>query len=141
MELTGYTQEQVAEAVGKNRSTVANALRMLRLSETMQSAIRDGVISAGHARSLLAVSDEARREALFARIVAEGLSVRQAELAVQELSGPDARKKAEKRRKASKGAAAESLEPDLSGLARASYRTLRHKSRDPRRYEKRGRSR
>ena len=116
MELTGYTQEQVAEAVGKNRSTVANALRMLRLSEAMQSAVRDGVISAGHARSLLAVSDEATREALFARIVAEGLSVRQAEQAVQDLSGEGARKKAGKGRKSAKGPAADSLEPDLLAL-------------------------
>jgi len=116
MELTGYTQEQVAEAVGKNRSTVANALRMLRLSEAMQSAVRDGVISAGHARSLLAVSDETRREALFARIVAEGLSVRQAEQAVQDLSDDGARKKAVKGRKVAKVAAADSLEPDLLAL-------------------------
>jgi len=116
MELTGYTQEQVAEAVGKNRSTVANALRMLRLSEAMQSAVRDGVISAGHARSLLAVSDDATREALFARIVAEGLSVRQAEQAVQDLSGDGARKKAGKGRKIAKGPVAGSLEPDLLAL-------------------------
>jgi len=116
MELTGYTQEQVAEAVGKNRSTVANALRMLRLSEAMQSAVRDGVISAGHARSLLAVSDDATREALVARIVAEGLSVRQAEQAVQDLSGEGARKKAGKGRKNAKGPVADSLEPDLLAL-------------------------
>ena len=116
MELTGYTQEQVAEAVGKNRSTVANALRMLRLSEAMQSAVRDGVISAGHARSLLAVLDDATREALFARIVAEGLSVRQAEQAVQDLSGDGARKKAGKGRKSAKSPVADSLEPDLLAL-------------------------
>lgn len=116
MELTGYTQEQVAEAVGKNRSTVANALRMLRLSDAMQTAVRDGTISAGHARSLLAVSDDARREALFARIVSEGLSVRQAELAVQELSGSGSGNKKAKGRKTSKGAASDSLEPDLLAL-------------------------
>ncbi|MFA6366053.1 MAG: ParB/RepB/Spo0J family partition protein, partial [Candidatus Hydrogenedentales bacterium] len=116
MELTGYTQEQVAEAVGKNRSTVANALRMLRLSDAMQSAVRDGIISAGHARSLLAVSDHRAREALFARIVAEGLSVRQAELAVQELGGYGG-KKAGKGRKSPKGASADdALEPDLRAL-------------------------
>ena len=116
MELTGYTQEQVAEAVGKNRSTVANALRMLRLSDAMQSAVRDGIISAGHARSLLAVPDHRAREALFARIIAEGLSVRQAELAVQELGGYGG-KKAGKGRKSPKGASAvDALEPDLRAL-------------------------
>lgn len=117
MELTGYTQEQVAEAVGKNRSTVANALRLLRLSEAMQAAVRDGTISAGHARSLLAVSDEGAREALFVRIVAEGLSVRQAEQAVQELTAPGAGKHAGKGKKARKrDSAGESLEPDLRAL-------------------------
>ncbi|HWR12548.1 MAG TPA: ParB/RepB/Spo0J family partition protein [Rectinemataceae bacterium] len=117
MELTGYTQEQVAEAVGKNRSTVANALRMLRLSDAMQTAVRDGTISAGHARSLLAVSDERKREALFARVVAEGLSVRQVEMAVQELSGYGGGKKAGKGRKSQKGASADdALEPDLRAI-------------------------
>jgi len=117
MELTGYTQEQVAEAVGKNRSTVANALRLLRLSPAMQTAVRDGSISAGHARSLLALSDEKSRESLFGRIVAEGLSVRQAEMAVQDLSGQGGGKKAGKGAKTRKGASRDdTLEPDLSAL-------------------------
>jgi ParB family transcriptional regulator, chromosome partitioning protein len=118
MEITGYTQEQVAEAVAKNRSTVANALRLLRLSEAMQTAVRDGVISAGHARSLLSVTDDSAREALFGRIVAEGLSVRQAELAVQEMSVAGG-KKSGKGRSAGKGgqnSAGDSLEPDLRAL-------------------------
>jgi len=101
--------------VGKNRSTVANALRLLRLSEAMQTAVRDGSISAGHARSLLAVAEDGAREALFARIVAEGLSVRQAELAVQELSGSGVGRKAGKGRKAAKGGT-DALDPDLRAL-------------------------
>jgi len=84
MELTGSTQEQVAEIVGKNRSTVANALRLLRLPDAMKQAVSDGKLTPGHARSLLAIADEKKRELLFHRIVEEGLSVRQAELAVQE---------------------------------------------------------
>jgi ParB family chromosome partitioning protein len=86
MDLSGFTQEQIAEAVGKNRSTVANALRLTKLSSSMQDAVRSGGISAGHARSLLAVSDPMFRETLFKRIMSEGLSVRQAEEAVQESS-------------------------------------------------------
>jgi ParB family chromosome partitioning protein len=86
MDLSGFTQEEVAEAVGKNRSTVANALRLTKLSSPMQDAVRSGRISAGHARSLLAVSDPMFRETLFKRILSEGLSVRQAEEAVQESS-------------------------------------------------------
>ncbi|MFZ3110289.1 MAG: ParB/RepB/Spo0J family partition protein [Rectinemataceae bacterium] len=117
MDLTGFTQEQVAEAVGKNRSTVANALRLLRLSPTMQIAVRDGSISAGHARSLLALSDEKSREALFSRIVKEGLSVRQAEVAVQDLSGQGGGKKAGKGAKTRKGASRDdSPDPELGAL-------------------------
>jgi len=117
MELAGSTQEQVAEAVGKNRSTVANALRLLRLPEDMQEAVRGGSISAGHARSLLALADTAAREALFRRIVAEGLSVRQAELAVQELTVAHPGKKSAKSRARDKAAdRGDDLEPDLKAL-------------------------
>lgn len=113
MDLAGSTQEQIAEAVGKNRSTVANALRLLRLPESMQAAVRDGRISAGHARSLLAVTDERARRTLFDRIVVEGLSVRQTELAVQELS--ESRKIARKQTKAS-GPGPGNLDPDLLAI-------------------------
>jgi ParB family chromosome partitioning protein len=96
MELGGATQDQVAEAVGKSRSTVANALRLLRLPELMLTALRDGQISAGHARSLLALPDAAAREKLFRRILDEGLSVRQAEAAVQEAAAAAGRVKTAK---------------------------------------------
>jgi ParB family chromosome partitioning protein len=86
MELTGATQEEVADKVGKSRPAIANSLRLLRLSPSMLTAIRDGAISPGHARALLAVADPANREFLFARLLAEGLSVREAEAAAQELS-------------------------------------------------------
>ncbi len=115
MELTGYTQEQVAEAVGKNRSTVANALRLLRLPESMQEAVRSGGISAGHARSLLALVDEAERQALFARIVKESLSVRQAEQAVQDSVLRRAGKKPRSAKKRA-SALAEDLDPNLKAL-------------------------
>ncbi len=117
MELTGYTQEQVAEAVGKNRSTVANALRLLRLPEPMQEAVRNGSISAGHARSLLALADEAERQALFSRIVKESLSVRQAEKAVQDSVLRRVGKKPKVAKKAGgAGVHAEELDPNLKAL-------------------------
>jgi len=83
MSLGDLTQDEVADAVGKSRSAVANALRLLRLPEPMLAAVRDGTMSAGHARAVLAVPDPSRRELLFARIVAEGISVREAEAAAQ----------------------------------------------------------
>ena len=81
MELGGHTQDQVAQRVGKSRAAVANALRLLKLSDDVLTAVEDGRITAGHARALLAVTGDSARAALFDRIAAEGLSVRAAEAA------------------------------------------------------------
>ena len=92
MTLGNHSQEEVAEAVGKNRSTVANALRMLKMPPLMLDALRRGELSPGHARAILSVNEPAGRELLFARITAEGLSVRQAEAAAGERNrGPSPR--------------------------------------------------
>jgi len=115
MDLTGFTQEQVAEAVGKNRSTVANALRLTRLSQAMQDSVRHGELTAGHARSLLAVNDPDAREILFRKILAEGLSVRQAEAAAQEASSA-AGASSKKSLKKHNPAAQADLDPDLLAL-------------------------
>lgn len=85
----GLTQEEAARRVGKDRSTVANALRLLRLPAEVRSAVAQGELSMGHARALLAVPDEARLAALAKQIVARGLSVRETErLAAKEKQGP-----------------------------------------------------
>jgi ParB family chromosome partitioning protein len=73
------TQDQIAQAVGKNRATVANAIRILELPESIRKHISEGKISTGHAKVLLSVVDESRREELAERIVAQGLSVRHLE--------------------------------------------------------------
>ena len=86
MELTHCTQEEVADKVGKSRPAVANALRLLRLGGPALAALREGSISPGHAKALLMVQDQGARDLLLARIIAEGLSVRQAEAAAQELN-------------------------------------------------------
>lgn len=72
------TQEQVAESVGKSRSAVTNALRLLGLDDKALAALREGAISAGHARALLSVSDEALRAAMLKEAKA-GASVRELE--------------------------------------------------------------
>lgn len=79
MDSLKITQADVAERVGKNRSTVANSLRLLSLSENMQQAVNEDKISAGHARSILSVVNPADRTLLFNRILDKGLSVREAE--------------------------------------------------------------
>jgi len=80
------TQEEVAQRVGKERSTVANALRLLKLPEDVRDAVRDGRLEMGHARALLGLegADAIRRAA--ARVLRENLSVRAAEALVRELS-------------------------------------------------------
>ena len=84
----GLTQEEVAERVGFKRSTVANHLRLLDLPEKARDALAAGVIQMGHARALLPLGNERRVLALVARIVREGLSVRQVEALVREATQP-----------------------------------------------------
>lgn len=75
----GLTQEETSQSVGKSRPAVANALRLLSLSPPVIAMVEDGDISAGHARALLSIRDEAAQQRLAARICEEGLSVRQTE--------------------------------------------------------------
>jgi ParB family chromosome partitioning protein len=73
------TQQEVAEIVGKDRSTVANMLRLLNLPVSIRSMVRDGHLTVGHARALLAVSNERDMLELAREIVAKGLTVRDVE--------------------------------------------------------------
>lgn len=73
------TQEEMARKVGKERSTVANALRLLTLPPDIQAMVEDGSLSAGHARAILTVEDKRRQLSLAALIARKGLSVREAE--------------------------------------------------------------
>ncbi len=73
------TQSELASKVSKSRSAIANSLRLLDLPEEVQEMVYDGRLTAGHARAVLSVPEEERRLALAARVVADGLSVREAE--------------------------------------------------------------
>jgi len=75
----GYTQEEVGEKVGKDRASVANFLRLLKLPSEIQESIQDGKISMGHAKILLSVEDSKTQLDLVKRIVQKGLSVRATE--------------------------------------------------------------
>ena len=79
MEMGKLSQDDVAARVGKNRATVANALRLLKLPAEMQESIKNGEISAGHARAVLSVAGTRAQEILFREILRKGLSVREAE--------------------------------------------------------------
>lgn len=80
------TQEQAAARVGKSRPAVANALRLLSLSPAVLELVKDGALSAGHARALLPVKDEAQQLSLAQKVMALGLSVRQTEALCKKLS-------------------------------------------------------
>ena len=75
----GLTQQQVADVIGKDRSTVANLLRVLNLPAAVRRMLRDGELTLGHARALLAVDDERAMTDLARETVAEGLTVREVE--------------------------------------------------------------
>ena len=75
-----YTQQDLAQIIGKSRSHVANTLRLLKLPESVQALLRDGRLTAGHARALVGAGDP---EALARRIVEEGLTVRDIEALAQ----------------------------------------------------------
>ena len=79
IEECSLTQEQLGEKISKSRSNVTNHLRLLKLPATIQAGVRDGVISMGHARALVAVSDEHAQMALFNQITQDKLSVRELE--------------------------------------------------------------
>ncbi len=79
------TQEEVAERVGKDRSTVANMLRLLALAPEVLDALQTGQISAGHARALLGLDNPDHQIALCQQIIAQGLSVRRVEALVKAL--------------------------------------------------------
>jgi len=81
----GYTQQQLAEKVGMDRSSVANTLRLLKLPEDIREALEQGRISMGHARSILALDDPGVQEEAFRKIMDQNLSVRNTEKLVNRL--------------------------------------------------------
>jgi ParB family chromosome partitioning protein len=83
MEAFGFTQEQVGQRLGRSRPAITNALRLLTLSDTIKAFVREGKLSAGAARTLLAIP-AGKREAIARRAVAEGLSVRALEALARE---------------------------------------------------------
>lgn len=85
MEELNYTQEQVAERMGKDRSTVANFIRLLKLPPDIQVAVRNGEISMGHARALINVDTIDKQLFIYKEIIDKGLSVRQTEALVRNL--------------------------------------------------------
>lgn len=88
LEEIGLTQESLSQRVGKERSTITNSIRLLRLSPEVQDAIRGGEISAGHGRAIISLEDSESQDELFKKILKEGLNVRQTEQAAAIYKNP-----------------------------------------------------
>ena len=89
----GYTHDELALKVGKSRPAITNTLRLLNLPASVQRRVAAGILSAGHARALLSLTDESEIEKLAVRIVSEGLSVRATEEIVATHQGTNKRAK------------------------------------------------
>lgn len=89
----GCTHEELASRIGRSRPQISNTLRLLKLSPAVQRRVAAGVLSAGHARSLLAIEDADLQDRLAQRVVAEGISVRGLEeiVALRDVAAPAAR--------------------------------------------------
>lgn len=87
----GITQDELATRIGRSRPQISNTMRLLRLPASVQKRVAAGVLSAGHARAVLAAGDEAAMERLAAKIVNEDLTVRAAEAAAGMASGKPSR--------------------------------------------------
>ncbi len=111
LEQFDITQEELAKRVGKSRAAITNTLRLLQLPTDIQGLVSEGNITSGHARALLQLGDEEGQRKLAARIVADGLSVRETENISRLWISP----RAEKR----KTVDAKSLAPIAKQLGRA----------------------
>lgn len=100
IERFGLSQEQVSKSVGKSRPYITNALRLLKLPETVREYVVDGKLSNGHARAIVGIADEDTKIAVADRVVEEGLSVREVESLINSISEPKTKKQKEKREKA-----------------------------------------
>lgn len=118
----GHTQDEIGRKVSKDRSSIANHLRLLDLSRGIQSDVENGRISMGHAKALLQVTDLETREALRAQILSESLSVRATERVARDLSG--ATDTPRNRAKKGRSDASPVLDPDTRAYAERIERHL-----------------
>jgi len=113
-----FTQERLAQSVGKDRSTVANILRLLNLPQKIQDSVSRGTISMGHARSLLALPTSKDQLAFFKKVVSKSLSVRELENLVQGKTKRHAKRSHDERKEPFLKAAEEALQHTLGTKVR-----------------------
>ncbi|RME76900.1 MAG: ParB/RepB/Spo0J family partition protein [Planctomycetota bacterium] len=114
LESYGYTQDEVAQRVGRSRSAVANALRLLELPEPVKEALRAGKLTAGHGRALAGLRDPALQQTLAQRAIRDGMSVREIEAAVQRHKGKGGSPRQRRRERRERPPYLEQLETELA---------------------------
>lgn len=97
IEEINITQENLSNRVGKDRSTITNYLRLLKLSPIIQTGIRDGIISMGHGRALISLEEQEKQLFVYEKIVREQLSVRQTESFIRTFKNPKSKKVSKKK--------------------------------------------
>ena len=113
MEAFNLTQEATAQRVGKSRAAVANAVRLLNLSEPLQTHLRQGRLSVGHAKVILGLDDAKQQTLVANRVIKESLSVRETEDLVDKLQGASTSKTSPQRTSQNRGVHVTSLENRL----------------------------
>ena len=96
MDQCGYTQEKIGERLGKSRPAIANMIRLLQLPDEVSEMVKDGLLSAGHARVLIGIPDKETQLRLARKAVDEGLNVRQMEQLAKSVAGKPKKKAAPK---------------------------------------------
>ena len=107
-------QDEIADRVGKSRTAVTNSMRLLKLSAKVQQMLIDEMITAGHARAILAISDKEKQETVAMRVFDEKLSVRETESLVKRILNPQKEKK--QKTATAEDAIYESLEEKMKGI-------------------------
>jgi len=107
------SQEELAQKTGKDRATIANSLRLLKLPPEMQAGVEKGNLTPGHARAILSLDSPAKMRILFRKVVQQGINVRQAEALAKKLAGVDERKSPRPRTASESRAYLEELEKKL----------------------------
>lgn len=116
MQEFGLKQEEIAARVSKNRATITNSIRLLKLAEPVQKFLIEGKISSGHARTLLGIEDKEQQVKVAEEIIEKGLSVRDVEKLVKMLSKPPKEKKEEKEEEKSLNYIFQDLEERMKGI-------------------------
>lgn len=111
MDRFGHTQEKLAEALNKSRSHIANLLRLLNLPDQVQDLVKDGKLSAGHARALITADNPGQ---LARKVIEKGMSVRETEDLVRKQAQPESTPRQPASRRTEKDADTRALESDLS---------------------------